>query len=227
MKKKDFNICTIVQGKTLQAFVKNIKKAQESATMIELRADSITDLSIDDLPIIMGPVKVPCIFTCRHNNEGGLFMGPQAKQKEILEKAFDLGFTYVDVAYDNLLIYELSAKEKKQLLISYHCDEGTPDFVELMKLLEFMRSINPAMMKIATMVIDYDDIPILAAILKKAKKNEKLTVIGLGKRGKITRLMFPPAGSYIAFVTMKGEKNIAPGMLTEKDLKPILKHFNK
>ena len=225
--KKIFQICTFVQGKSLEDFMKNLKKAQRSATMVELRADSIKDFNIDDLPILTGPVKVPSIFTFRHKKEGGLFTGTKSKQKEILREAFIYGFTYVDVAYDNRLVNELSAKEKKKLLLSYHCDEGTPDFFELIDILDDMRSKNPAIIKIATLVEQADDVPILSALLKKRKKDEKLIVIGMGKLGQITRLTFPVLGSCIAFVTMKGEKNIAPGMLTEADLKPIINYFNK
>jgi len=49
----------------------------------------------------------------------------------------------------------------------------------------------------------------------------------MGRKGEITRLTFPSMGSHIAYVTMKGEKNIAPGMLTEAQLKPVIKYFNK
>jgi 3-dehydroquinate dehydratase type I len=224
---KDFKICTVVQGKNLETFVKNLKKAQKTASMIELRADSIKDFNLEDLPILTGPVKVPAIFTCRHISEGGLYEGTKANQKEILKKAFELRFDYVDVAYNNPIIDGLTDKEKKHLLISYHNNKGTPTLAELVELLKYMRTFNSAIMKIATLVKDKMDVPILASLLRKRKKDEKLIVIGMGKKGEITRLTFPPAGSYIAYVTMKGEKNIAPGMLTERDLKPIFNFLNK
>lgn len=225
--KYDFKICTVIQGKTLESFVKNIKKAQKTAAMIELRADSLSDFSVEDIPIIKGPVKVPCIFTCRHVDEGGLFTDSLAKQKEILKKAFESGFDYVDVAYNNSVIDDLSVEEKKHLIISYHNNKATPSLIELVELLKYLRSFNPAIIKIATFVKDKMDVPILASLLRKRKKDEKLIVIGMGKKGEITRLTFPPAGSYIAYVTMKGEKNIAPGMLTEKDLQPMFNYLNK
>jgi 3-dehydroquinate dehydratase type I len=223
----NFKICTVVQGENLATFVKNLKKAQVSASMVELRADSINDFNIDDLPIIKGPVNVPSIFTLRHKKEGGLFTSSVSKQNEILKSAFDFGFTYVDVAYDNPLINDLSLKEKKHLLLSYHNHEGTPYLEDLLDLLEDMRAVHPAIIKIATLVTDSGDIPILATLLKEAKEDEKLTVIGMGKKGEKTRVAFPALGSHIAYVSMKGEKNIAPGMLTEKDLKPILKYLKK
>lgn len=225
--KYDFKICTVIQGKTLESFVKNIKKTQKTASMIELRVDSIPDFSADDIPIIKGPVKVTCIFTCRHVNEGGLFTGSLSNQNKILKKAFESGFEYVDVAYNNSVIDDLNEPDKSHLLISYHNNKATPRLIELAELLKYMRTFKPAVIKIATMVKDKQDVPILASLLRKRKKDEKLIVIGMGKKGEITRLTFPPAGSYIAYVTMKGEKNIAPGMLTEKDLQPIFNYLNK
>jgi 3-dehydroquinate dehydratase type I len=225
--KYNFKICTVIQGKNLESFVKNIKKAQKTATMIELRADSIEDFSVEDIPIIKGPVKVPCIFTCRHITEGGLFKGTLSNQNKIIKKAFESGFDYIDVAYNNPVIDELNDTDKKHFIISYHNTKGTPALIELVELLKYMRTFNPAIMKIATMVMDKMDVPILASLLRKRMKDEKLIVIGMGKKGEITRLTFPPAGSYIAYVTMKGEKNIAPGMLTEKDLQPIFNYLNK
>jgi 3-dehydroquinate dehydratase type I len=227
MIKNEFKICTVVQGKNQETFVKNLKKAQTSAAMIELRADSIKDFSLDDLSIVKGLVNLPSIFTFRHEKEGGLYSGTIAKQKEILKEAFDSGFTYVDVSYNNTFVHDLSNKDKKHLLLSYHNNESTPNLEDFLNLLNKMRSFKPAIIKIATLVNDCDDIPILASILKKRLKNEKLIVIGMGKRGQITRLTFPRIGSYIAYVMMKGEKNIAPGMFTEKDLKPIVNYFNK
>ncbi|HTA27276.1 MAG TPA: type I 3-dehydroquinate dehydratase [Bacteroidia bacterium] len=224
---KEFKICTVIQGKNLETFVKNLKKAQKTAMMIELRADSIKDFDADDIEIIQGLVKLPSIFTCRHVNEGGLFESSMAKQEEILLKAFSSGFTYVDVAFNNPAINDLTDEDKSRLLISYHNNKGTPILAELVELLKYMRTFNPAIMKIATMVKDKMDVPILASLLRKRKKDEKLIVIGMGKKGEITRLTFPPAGSYIAYVTMKGEKNMAPGMLTEKDLQPMFNYLNK
>jgi 3-dehydroquinate dehydratase I len=224
---KDFKICTVIQGKSLETFVKNLKKAQKTASMVELRVDSIKDFAMEDIQIIQGLVKLPCIFTCRHLNEGGLYSCSMANQNNILLKAFDSGFTYVDVALGNPIINGLNAKQKEQLLLSYHNYEGTPAITELVKLLNHMRSINPAIIKIATYVKKMYDVPTLSSLLRKRLRGEKLVVIGMGKKGEVTRLTFPPAGSYIAYVTMSGAKNIAPGMLKERDLQPIFNYLNK
>ena len=224
---REFEICTVVQGEDLTTFVQNLKKAQKSATMVELRADSIREFNIDDLPILKGVVKVPSIFTLRHKKEGGLFTGTPTKQRQILHAAFSSGFTYVDISYHNPVLKELSAKDKKHLILSYHEYQETPDIYDLLDILDEMRLLKPAIIKIATFVDDQEDVLVLGILLKQKEENEKLVVIGMGKKGEITRFTFPTLGSYIAYVTMKDEKNIAPGMLTEADLLKKIASRNK
>jgi 3-dehydroquinate dehydratase type I len=224
---KDFQICTVVHGKDMKSFLKNLKKAQRSASMVELRADSIKDFDSDDLSELISHLKAPSIFTFRHKKEGGLFTGTAAKQKEILKQAFEFGFTYVDVAYNNPILKDLNAKEKKHLLLSYHNNKETPSVEELQGILHEMRSVKPAIIKIATFVNTEEDLTILASLLNQKKKNEQLIVIGMGKKGDITRRNFPFMGSAIAYVKMKGDKSIAPGMLTEEDFKSTPKQLKK
>ena len=195
--------------------------------MVELRADTIKDFNSDDISLVKESVKTSSIFTFRHKKEGGLYAGALSKQKEILKKAFASGFTYVDIAYNNSLTGKLSIKEKTQLLLSYHNNDETPPIEELEDILNTMRSVHPAIIKMATFVNNPKDITILATLLERKKKNEKLIVIGIGIKGEITRFLFPLMGSCIAYVTMKGDKNIAPGMLTDADMKPISEYFKK
>lgn len=225
--KREFEICTVVQGEDLTTFVQNLEKAQKSATMVELRADSIRDFNIDDLPILKGVIKVPSIFTLRHKKEGGLFTGTPSKQRQILLEAFSSGFTYVDISYRNPVLKELDAKDKKHLILSYHEHQETPDLYDLLDTLDEMRLLKPAIIKIATFVDDQEDVLVLGALLKQKEDDEKMIVIGMGKKGEITRFTFPTLGSCIAYVTMQGENNIAPGMLTEADLLKKMASRNK
>lgn len=225
--KREFEICTVVQGEDLTTFIRNLEKAQKYAEMVELRADSIRDFSVDDLPILQGVLKVPSIFTLRHKKEGGLFTGTSTKQKEILKAAFASEFTYVDIAYHNPLLKELRPKDKKRLLLSYHEHYETPDLEDLLDTLDEMRSFKPAIMKIATFVDDREDVITLAILLKQKEENEKMIVIGMGRKGEITRFTFPALGSCIAFVTMQDDKNAAPGMFTEAELLKKIENRNK
>jgi len=225
--KKEFKICTVVQGKNLELFLKNLKGALASANMVELRADSIANFKIEDVATLKRATKLPSIFTFRYKKEGGLFTGDIAKQNNILKKAFELGFTFVDVAHGNPILKKLNEKEKTRLLLSWHNNKGTPSESELYSILNKMRRAQPAIIKMATFINHWQDIATLVSLLKKRKSNEKLVVIGMGEKGKITRLTFPLMGSHIAYVTIKGEKSIAPGILTEGELQPMIRYFNE
>ena len=217
-----FKVCTVVQGKTLETFLNNLKKAQGTANMIELRADSICDIRLENIGTLRLATELPSIFTYRHESEGGLYSGTIKKQTEFLKKAFDSGFKYVDASIGNPILTKLTIKEKKQLLLSYHNMTQTPDLTELEAILLKMRPIKPAIIKIATLVREAKDITTLTKLLSERNRNEKMVVIGMGEMGSVTRTSFLKLGSYITFVQMKGEESIARGMLTIDELNKTL-----
>jgi len=220
-----FNICTVVEGNTLPVFLKNLDKAQRSASIVELRADFIKGINKEAAIKLAANTKLPSIFTCRHVKEGGEFKGSYKEQEEILNIALSKKFNYVDIAFNNLIIEELSASAKKKLLISYHNFKTTPSSIELIALLERMRETSPAIIKIATIVKSAKDIFTLAEILKQKKSNEKLIVIGMGNEGKLTRVMFPMMGSYLTYASIGGKA--APGIMTSEEIKTIHKIISK
>lgn len=219
------NVCTVVEGATPPALLKNISKAQQSAEMIEIRADFIKNIKPEDVKKIAAKVKVDSIFTCRHVKEGGQFSGTSKQQTAILKAAFDGNFTYVDVALGNELIEDLTAKHQKKLLLSYHNFKNTAASIELLALLQRMREFSPAAMKIATMVNDPKDLFTLIDILKQKRRAEKLIVIGMGDAGKLTRIVFPMMGSYLIYVTESTK--FAQGIMTRKELETIYKIISK
>ena len=223
--KMQVNLCTVVEGETLPALLKNIEKVLKSSEIIEIRADFVKGIKVEDVKKITSKIKVDSIFTCRHVKEGGKFAGSTKQQIAILMAAFDAGFTYVDVACDNPLLSELSSKEEKKLLISYHNFKGTPASIELLAVLERMREYSPAVMKIASMVNSPKDLFTLFEILKQKKDKEKLIVIGMGDAGKLTRIMFPMMGSFLIYVTESTK--FVQGIMTRKELETIYKIISK
>lgn len=215
-----FKICMVAGGNTLHLFLKNLKKAQQSADMVELRADTIKGFKEKDFDAIRKAVKGPAIFTFRHKSEGGNYTGSADFQKEILRKAFKPGFKYVDVAYDNALVKGLTAKEKKKLLLSYHEFEGTSSEKKLKAVITKMRKAKPALIKIATLVKKEEDVVTLSEILKLRKPKEQIIIIGMGDKGKLTRVLFPMMGSYITYAAID-KTNIAPGLMTIKEMQDV------
>jgi len=223
--KLQFNLCNIVEGSTIPALIKGIEKAQKASPMIEIRADYVKGIKPADVKKLAEKVKRTAIFTCRHVREGGKFSGSFKTQSEILKAAFNAGFDFVDVGCDNPVIGELSDKEKKHLLFSYHNFKNTPASIALVALLERMREINPEVIKIATLVKTPKDLFTLIEILKQKKEKEKLIIIGMGDLGKLTRTMFPMMGSYLTYVS--DSKKFVKGIMTQKELETIYKVISK
>lgn len=217
-----FKICTVVEGETLPVFLRNLSKAQKESAKIELRIDSIKHFEEDDIDTIKRNVTKTSIFTCRHVKEGGKFDGNIKEQKEILKSAFHSSFDYVDVAVGNSILKELTEKERKKLLLSYHDFKETPAHSKLSTTLEKMRKEEPAIIKMATMVNRPGDVFSLADLLKEKGEKEKLIVIGMGEMGKLTRVMFPAMGSYLTYASLDGSK-AAPGLMTQKQMESVYK----
>ena len=218
-------LCTVVEGDTLPSLLKNIQKVLKTSEIIEIRADFVKSIKPADVKKIADKIKVDSIFTCRHVKEGGKFSGSTKQQIEILKVAFKAGYTYVDVACDNPLLSELSSKDEKKLLISYHNFQKTPVSIELLAVLERMREFSPAIMKISSMINSPKDLFTLFELLKQKRDKEKLIVVGMGDAGKLTRIVFPMMGSYLIYVTES--KKFVQGIMTRKELETIYKIISK
>lgn len=218
-------LCTVVEGDTIASLMKNMRKVLKTSEIIEIRADFVKGIKPVDVKTISDKIKVDSIFTCRHVKEGGKFSGSTKQQIEILKAAFNEKYTYVDVACDNPLLSELSSKDEKKLLISYHNFKKTPASIELLAVLERMREFSPAIMKIASMINSPKDLFTLFELLKQKRDKEKLIVVGMGDAGKLTRIVFPMMGSHLIYVTESTK--FVQGIMTRKELETIYKIISK
>ncbi len=208
---KNIKICTPVIGKTLKEFLKNLDKVQGISEMVELRVDHIKNLSENDLQLIRKKTIKEAIFTSR--------------RKETILKALDLGFDYIDVEFSLVEELKLSKFKKTKVIISFHDYKKTPNIQELTLIIDRMRECNIEVLKIATMVNDDQDIKNLLQILLNKKKNEKIIVVGMGEKGRITRVLGPLLGSFLTFAsTSQGET--APGQIDIVKLKKIYQLIN-
>ena len=224
---KKIKICTPVIGKTLKEFLKNLDQVQEISEMVELRVDKIKNLGEQDLQLIRKKTIKEAIFISR--------------KKEIISKALGLGFDYVDVELETIekepafakashLALRASrdksaGKGKTKIILSFHDFEKTPDIKKLTLIINRMRECNVEVLKIATIVNNNRDIKNLLQILLNKKKDEKMIVVGMGKKGRITRVLGPLLGSFLTFAsTQYGET--APGQIDIMRLKKIYKILN-
>jgi 3-dehydroquinate dehydratase I len=211
-------ICTVVIGNTLEQFLQNLDDIQKISEFVELRADYINNFSINDLEIIRKHTYRENIFTCRSIMEGGKFPNDQ-NLLEIINRANDLYFGHIDVEISKL--NDVSFKKKNSKIIgSYHNFNKTPSYNELEKIYNKIISYKFVdIVKIATNVLtDEDNINLTKLILSK---RSDIIVIGMGEKGKITRIISTLIGGYLTFASI-GENITAPGQIPLYDLKNIL-----
>lgn len=201
-------ICTPVIGRTLDEFLKNLDRIQEVSDMVELRVDKIKNLKEKGLILIKKRTKKESILT--------------GAKKELIKKALEFGFDFVDVELSLISCLELTKREKKRVILSFHDFEKTPNILELTAMVNNMRKFAVGVIKIATMVNNDNDLGNLFRLIMNKKKNEKMIIVGMGKKGKMTRILLPLLGSFLTFASTKFGTT-APGQIDIDKLKNIYK----
>jgi 3-dehydroquinate dehydratase-1 len=200
-------ICTPIIGKTFGEFLKNLTQAQKISEMVELRVDGL-NLTKKDLILISKRIRKETILTSRN--------------KEIILNSLNLGFDFIDVDISMINDLKLSKKDRLRIIVSFHDHEKTPGINSLRLLIDQMRKSGAGAIKIATKVNNNQDNKNLLKILLDIKKNEKMIVIGMGEKGRITRIVGPLLGSFLTFASTKyGES--APGQIEINKMKDIYK----
>jgi 3-dehydroquinate dehydratase-1 len=222
---KEQKICIPVMGKTLSELLANLEKAQELTPLIEIRADSLETINEEDIEKIKKVVKGEAIFTCRHVAEGGLHKVHEETRLKLLQKAIDIQFNYIDVELETCRTRKFTGTPSTKIIISYHNFIETPPYFDLTKIIDDIRSFHPDIMKIATMVKIDKDVISLTRVLVNKLPNDTLIILGMGDKGKITRLLQPYLGGYLTFASLDGSSS-APGQIDYKKLEELYKNIN-
>ncbi len=215
-------ICAVVTGKTLPEFLKNLKKAQLLADLVELRVDYLSSPSLEMIKTIRKKVTRHSILTIRKKSEGGLFTGTEQMRRDLLLAADKLKFDYIDLEFSS--VSRMSGMSRTKKIISHHNFTKTPSLSLLQAKVEQMKKHEPAVVKVATLVKNEKDVTVLLQILLTNMPHQKMMVLGMGGKGKITRILFPHLGSFCTFASVTRSQVTAPGQMTVQDLR---KEFQK
>lgn len=197
----NIRIFTPVIGTSIEKFLENLEKTQQISDYIELRVDTIENLAKSELMSIKKALKKEAIFTCRKNSEGGFFSGEENKRVDILQKALDLHFECVDIEFSTIEEYTLVSNHRTKIIISYHNLNETPSYWDLNKIILRIKQHKPDIVKIATMINEEYERTKIYRLLTNKSHEEKRIVLGLGFKGKITRILAPLLGSYLTYAS--------------------------
>ena len=219
-------VATVHQPEDLTFLAENDVSA--TCDLLEYRLDGLVDhLDLAEKSIATTPM--PCIVTARHPDEGGTGHLDVASRSALLERFLPFA-ALVDIEIRSLgkmaTIIESAREKEVALIASYHDFEKTPNAEELQQALNQSVAAKPDVTKIA---FHLESVGALCEVIQFFEGFRtldclnpwrRLSLMGMGPLGKLSRLVFPSAGSCLNYGYLR-EAN-APGQWPAAELKRLL-----
>jgi len=175
--------------------------------------------------------QIEQVFSSHPNLIATLRPGSYAEndQKERLRKAISAGAGLVDIEYESSdeyreAISSYARDHHCRVIISYHNYNETPDLNDLREIIRNCREYDADIIKIATTIETKADI---IRVLSLYYSNDSIVAIGMGDKGKITRILAPFLGAPFTFASPDEGGSTAPGQITYSKLKSIIEALEK
>ena len=190
--------------------------------LVEIRLD-LNNFSDDEIRAIFSS-KAEIIATCRP----GTFT--ETERIEKLKICIEAGASYADLELETGEEYlkelsTLSGENGCKLIISCHDHEKTPSSSELKRIYRSCSEKGADVIKIVCNIISGSDNARLLSLYDKVDLSEKipLIAIGMGEKGKITRIAAPLLGAPFTYASSDDGKETAKGQIGKSVLKEIYK----
>lgn len=208
-------ICVALSDKNIE----NCLAVLDKVEMAEIRLD-MTEFENDDIKRAFAH-KTPIIATCRPDRKG-----PEDQLKR-LKLAIESGAKYVDIELEaqpeqQQQIIATAREHDCNVIISYHNFIETPGLRELYHIVDECFEKGADIAKLATMSNSDTDNAKLMALYSNAKS---VVALGMGEKGKVTRIMAPLLGAAFTFAAMDQGVATAPGQITYTRMKALLKEL--
>lgn len=204
-------LCVTVTAPTTAA-LRDARDRVESADLVELRLDSVSDPSVAGA---LAGRRRPVIITCRAQWEGGLFKGSEEERRRLLADALDQGAEYVDIewraGFDDLLA---RTKGRRVVLSSHDFDSMPCDIPDRVRA---MRATGAEVVKIAGKANRLTDCLPMLELAASSGAGERTVLIAMGEAGLATRVLagrFGSAWTYAGAIQDVGQ--IDPDALLEQ-----------
>ncbi|MDO8553774.1 MAG: type I 3-dehydroquinate dehydratase [Candidatus Micrarchaeota archaeon] len=211
-------ICVSIKENTTENVIRSLKGLE----LAEVRLDALKELKEGDMEKIFSQ-SMKLIATYRPDGKSDEF------RKNILIKAIDSGAAYVDIEVESKDEYEneivKKAKQKNcKVIVSYHNYEKTPPRGELEQIIQWCFESGADIAKIACKINSDRDNARLFGLLDSEKK---IIIIGIGEKGKITRIVAPILGSQFTFSSLAVGKETADGQIEINTMKKAIAELRR
>jgi 3-dehydroquinate dehydratase-1 len=211
-------ICVPITGRSMQSAAALINEANESADIIELRADYLSDAS--HIPKLLKMCKKPAILTIRPKREFGLFAGAERERIALLEQ--NLGHAdYVDV--------ELRCRDARDVcllaraagvvpIVSYHAN-ATPSIEKLRAVAKKQLAAGAGVCKIVCAARMAEDNLRMLEFVAEASKKHRIVAFCMGENGAASRVLSPLLGAEFTFASLGAQS--APGQIGIREMRKV------
>ncbi|CAB3289459.1 3-dehydroquinate dehydratase [Methanocaldococcus lauensis] len=212
-------ICLPVVENNITDAIKRAEEYLKIADLVEFRIDFMENVNEEDIKKL---AKYPCIITVRPDWEGGYWKEDNEKRLKLIKKAIECNAKYVDIELreqknKEIVNFRDEINSKTKIIVSYHDFDKTPSKDRLINIVEESLSIGD-IAKFATMVNNKEEILNILEVINRY--SGRVIGIGMGEKGKITRILGVYFGSILTFASYKG-KSSAPGQIDVFTLKKI------
>ena len=188
---------------------------------VELRLDLLR-LSADDVRAAAQKIKMPLVLTARHPAEGGQGSEDAAGRMALIEPLLDLA-SLIDIELrcigEMKPLIDKARTRGIPIVGSFHDFQATPADEVLEGAIGFAENAGIDTVKIATFINTTDDL-IRLVNLVTAKRRLRLSAMGMGTWGRVSRLLLAKCGSLLNYGFL-GDSN-APGQWPAAQLKALL-----
>jgi 3-dehydroquinate dehydratase-1 len=198
-------------------------KALGGLELAEIRMDALDAHELNPANIrriFSSPLKL--IATCRPG------IREDDERRHALIGAMDAGAAYVDIEVeaDDGLKEDIAARAREKgckVIVSYHDYQRTPSSEELRRIIEWCFQSGADIAKVSCMVNSEKD---NARLLGMLDLGRPLIVIGMGEKGRMTRVVAPLLGAAFTYASASAGKETAPGQIEKARLERIMEDLS-
>jgi 3-dehydroquinate dehydratase-1 len=221
-------ICVSIAAEDPEALKEQINKALVAgADYVEIRFDFLKISQVEQALKIAEKVREKSVFTLRSSEQGGKFKGSTTDRIYWLKKLSITTPMLLDVEYNTIQgnddFADYLKVQKIPILVSWHDFQKTPQYNELIDILEKMR-IYSNYIKIVTTALNIQDALRLLDLYETAA-GLNLIAFAMGEAGVISRILCTLLGK-TPFTYAGLEEAIAPAQLTIKQMRKIYDRIN-
>ena len=207
-------ICASIINNNLAA----IREVEPLVELFEVRIDLIGD----GWQEVTRQLEKPWIACNRLAQEGGNWQDSEARRKEELLKACELGAGIVDIelATTNLDKVVSLIKKKAKCLLSFHELRKTPSLENLKMIVKQQLAAGADICKVVTTAQNAGDNLIILRLISEFPET-RIVAFAMGPLGLTSRILSPLVGGDFTYAAIEKGSESAPGQITVTDLNKL------